>query len=117
RGGLAILDSVAHLRRPDGEPLEVRVGIATGLVVIGEIIGDENTREHAIVGATPNLAARLQTLAQPNQLLVSSTTRELLGAQFECECIGEHALKGFAHPVQVWRVLRETPLESRFAAA
>lgn len=117
RAALAVVSAMEQLRRPDGLPLQVRLGLATGLVVIGDILNDVASREYAITGATPNLAARLQALAHPDQVLVSGSTRELLGAQFECESQGEHLLKGFAQPVEVWRVMREVPLESRFAAA
>jgi class 3 adenylate cyclase/predicted ATPase len=116
RAALAIMDSIAHSKRPDGQPLEVRAGIATGLVVIGDLVGSGVAREHAILGETPNLAARLQALANPNAILVGDATHQLLGRQFDCECFGEHSLKGFTKPVQVWRVLREAAVESRFAA-
>ena len=117
RAALAIVEAVRQIRRPDGVPLETRVGIATGLVVVGDIVGTGAAREEAIVGETPNLAARLQTLAEPNTVLVSEATRRLLGRIFECEDLGEHALKGFAKPVQVSRIVREAPAASRFEAA
>ena len=117
RAALAIIDSVRHIERPDGLKLETRVGIATGLVVVGDIIGSGAAREESIVGETPNLAARLQALAEPNTVLVGEATYRLLGRTFEYESRGEHALKGFAKPVPVWRVLREAPVGSRFAAA
>ena len=113
---LAIIDSIRQLKGPDGQLLEARVGIATGLVVIGDIIGSGAAREHSIVGETPNLAARLQALAEPNSVLVSQSTHHLLGRQFDYQSLGEQALKGFANPVQVWRVLREAAVASRFAA-
>ena len=116
RAALAIVEGVAQTTRPDGQPLESRVGIATGLVVIGDIIGAGAAREHAIIGQTPNLAARLQSLAEANSVLVASTTHRLLGKQFNCQSLGEHSLKGFAEPVQAWRVLGEAATESRFAA-
>jgi len=116
RAALAIVESIAHDKRPDGQPPEVRIGIATGLVVIGDLVGAGAAREHAVVGETPNLAARLQALAAPNAILVSQTTHQLLGRQFESESLGEHALKGFAKPMPAWRVLRESAAESRFAA-
>lgn len=113
---LAIIDSLTQLKGPDGQALATRVGIATGIVVIGDIIGSGVAREHSIVGETPNLAARLQTLAEPNSILVSESTHHLLGRQFDYQSLGERALKGFAKPVQVWRVLREAAVASRFAA-
>ena len=116
RAALAIVEGIAQTTRPDGRPLEARVGIATGLVVIGDIIGAGAAREHAIIGQTPNLAARLQAFAEANSVLVGSTTHRLLGKQFDCQSLGEHSLKGFAEPVQAWRVLGEVATESRFAA-
>ena len=117
RASLAIIDAVRQIERPDGPRLETRVGIATGLVVVGDIVGTGAAREESIVGETPNLAARLQTLAEPNTVLVSESTYRLLGRSFEYDNRGEHALKGFARPVPVWRVLREASVASRFAAA
>jgi class 3 adenylate cyclase len=117
RAALGITEAVRQIRRPDGFPLETRVGIATGLVVVGDIVGTGAAREESIVGETPNLAARLQALAEPNAVLVSEATRRLLGRVFECEAQGEHALKGFAKPVPVWSILRDAPVASRFAAA
>ena len=113
---LAIIDNLMQLKGPDGRALESRIGIATGIVVIGDIIGSGVAREHSIVGETPNLAARLQTLAEPNSIVVSESTHHLLGRQFDYQSLGEQTLKGFANPVQVWRVLREAAVASRFAA-
>ena len=113
---LAIIDSLKELKGPDGQVLGTRIGIATGIVVIGDIIGSGVAREHSIVGETPNLAARLQSVAEPNSIVVSQSTRQLLGRQFDYQNLGEKALKGFANPVQVWRVLREAAVASRFAA-
>ena len=113
---LAIIDNLMQLKGPDGRALETRIGIATGIVVIGDIIGSGVAREHSIVGETPNLAARLQTLAEPNSIVVSESTHHLLGRQFDYQSLGEQTLKGFANPVQVWRVLREAAVASRFAA-
>ena len=114
---LAIIDAIGRIARPDGHRLETRIGIATGLVVVGDIIGTGAAREESIVGETPNLAARLQTLADPNTVVVADATYRLLGRTFEYESRGEHLLKGFAKPVPAWRVLREAPLASRFEAA
>jgi class 3 adenylate cyclase len=113
---LAIIDTLMQLKGPNGQTLATRIGIATGLVVIGDIIGSGVAREHSIVGETPNLAARLQTLAEPNAVVVSESTHHLLGRQFDYQSLGEQALKGFPNPVQVWRVLREAAVASRFAA-
>ena len=117
RAALAIIEAVRQIERPDACQLETRVGIATGLVVVGDIVGAGAAREESIVGETPNLAARLQTLAEPNTVLVSDATWRLLGRTFDYESRGDHLLKGFAQPVAVWRVLREAPAASRFAAA
>ena len=114
---LAIVDAVSRIERPDGRRLETRIGIATGLVVVGDIIGTGAAREESIVGETPNLAARLQTLAEPNTVVVADATYRLLGRIFDYENRGEHMLKGFAKPVPAWRVLREAFLASRFDAA
>ena len=117
RAAMAIVESVKRLARPDARALEVRVGIATGIVVVGDIIGMGISREHSIVGETPNLAARLQGLAGPNAIMVAESTRRLSGRTFEYQSLGERELKGFANPVQVWRVIGEAAVASRFAAA
>ena len=116
RAALAIVDAVETLKHPDGRAFQVRIGIETGIVVIGDMIGAGSAREHPIVGDTPNLAARLQALADPNGILVGPRNHQLLGRRFEYESIGERSLKGFPAPVRVWRVLRESAAESRFAA-
>src|SRR5438874_3681881 len=113
---LAIIEGLTQLKGPNGQVLATRVGIATGLVVIGDIIGTGVAREHSIVGETPNLAARLQTLAEPNSVVVSESTHHLLGRQFDYQSLGERTLKGFTNPIPVWRVLREAAVASRFAA-
>jgi class 3 adenylate cyclase/tetratricopeptide (TPR) repeat protein len=113
---LAIVDEVSGVTRPDGNRLQTRIGIATGLVVVGEIVGVGAAQERSIVGETPNLAARLQALADPEDILISETTQQLLGGMFELEAIGARELKGFARPMPVWRVRGEASVESRFAA-
>ncbi|MEJ8826553.1 adenylate/guanylate cyclase domain-containing protein [Variovorax humicola] len=114
RSALGIVMAVARLQRPDGQALQARVGVATGLVV-GHASADG--REQTVVGDTPNLAARLQALAAPGSVLVSPMTRQLSGDFFEYVSAGEHALKGFDKPVPVWKVVRERRVESRFAAS
>jgi predicted ATPase/class 3 adenylate cyclase len=95
----------------------VRIGIATGLVVVGDLIS-EGTQEHdSAVGETPNLAARLQGLAPPNGVVIASSTQSLLKAKFEYRNLGSHALRGLSEPVQAWHVIRPSRVESRFAAA
>ena len=117
RAALAIIDTVRQIEQSDGVPLQTRVGIATGVVVVGDIVGSGAAREESIVGETPNLAARLQTLAEPNAVVISEATCRLLGGSFDYQSLGEHELKGFAKPIPVWRVLKEAPVASRFAAA
>ncbi len=118
RAGLAIVHSMAELNDDIGKRYEVvlavRVGVATGLVVVGDIVGEGAAEEAAVIGETPNLAARLQGVAEPNQVVVASATRQLLGGLFEYADLGRHELKGVAQPVQVWRVLAEREVESRY---
>ena len=116
RAALGILAEVGDIELPDGTRLQARIGIATGLVVVGEIIGTGSAQERTIVGETPNLAARLQALAQPDSILVSESTQRLLGGLFQLTHTGEHDLKGFSRPVPVWQVCGEASVESRFAA-
>jgi class 3 adenylate cyclase/tetratricopeptide (TPR) repeat protein len=116
RSALALVDAVAKIKRPDGTPCQSRVGISTGVVVIGELVGTGSAREHSIAGETPNLAARLQALAQPDAIIIGPRTHRLLGERFEYESLGEHVLKGFTTAVPIWRVLREAAAETRFAA-
>lgn len=115
--GLEIVARVAQLRTPDGEGLHVRVGIATGpVVVLGEAIGSGIAQEQSVVGETPNLAARLQDLAEPDTVLVTDSTHQLLGTMFADEDRGLHPVKGLDAPVQIWRVLGERRNKSRFDA-
>jgi class 3 adenylate cyclase/tetratricopeptide (TPR) repeat protein len=107
RAGLAIVEAVGPQR------LSVRIGIATGLVVTGDLVGVGAAQTMTAVGETPNLAARLQSLAQPNTIVVSDATRSQLGHMFDLEDLGLHALKGFETPVRPWRVLRKTAAASR----
>src|SRR5215510_6474345 len=116
RSALAIVDEVGKLKHPDGRRLQVRLGIATGLVVVGDLLGVGSARERSIAGETPNLAARLQAVAEPDAILIGARTHQLLGNRFEYESLGERAFKGFAAPVPVWRVLGEASAETRFAA-
>jgi len=119
RAGLGIIEAMAGCtagRDKAVPPLAVRVGIATGLVVAGDLIGEGAAEEQAVVGETPNLAARLQGLASPNTVVIASSTQRLLGGLFEYEDLGCHELKGFVAPVRVWRVIRPRPTRSRFEA-
>jgi class 3 adenylate cyclase len=114
--GLEVVRIVAALA-PRGElRLEVRVGVATGLVVVGDLIGEGAAQEEAVVGETPNLAARLQTLAEPGSVMLSPVTRQLVGDRFRYADLGAQHLKGFAEPVRAWRVIGEGRAEGRFEA-
>ncbi|HWV46974.1 MAG TPA: adenylate/guanylate cyclase domain-containing protein, partial [Nitrospira sp.] len=116
--GLSILELARTCSRdhPSTQESEiaVRIGIATGQVIVGEIIGQETAKERSVFGETPNLAARLQGLAAPNQLVVDSTTKRLVGSEFEFADQGTVSLKGFEMPAQVWQVLGSKPSASRF---
>jgi class 3 adenylate cyclase len=116
RAALEIVREIAHQSRPDGRPLEARAGIATGLVATSEMAGAGADGEQTVIGATPNLAARLQALAEPGVVLVSPPTHRLTRNFFEYLFVGEHALKGYDEPVAVWRALGEAAVESRFVA-
>jgi class 3 adenylate cyclase/predicted ATPase len=118
RAGLDIVAKVSQLLLPSGEPLQVRVGIATGLVVIGETIGEGPAQEQAVFGETPNLAAHLQQLAAPNSVLVAASTHRLLGSAFVCANLGRVEVKGKGKSmlVEAWRIIGECAVESRFEA-
>ena len=103
--GLKVVDSVTALEPMPGLKLGVRVGIATGLVVVGDIIGLGWASERNVVGDAPNLAARMQSLATPNSVIIAPATHRLASGQFDFEDLGEHALKGIAKPVRTWRVI------------
>jgi class 3 adenylate cyclase len=114
RAGIAIIDAVGGLTTP--EPLNVRLGVATGLVVVGDLIGAGAAQERGVVGETPNLAARLQALAAPGTLVVAESTRRQIGALFEIEDLGPQPLAGFAEPQPACRVIGESGMLSRFEA-
>jgi class 3 adenylate cyclase/tetratricopeptide (TPR) repeat protein len=116
RAGLELIAAVTRLAPAASASLQTRVGIATGLVVIGEIIGSGEARERGIVGETPNLAARLQGIAEPNMVVIAESTRRLLGNLFELEDLGGRELKGITGPVPAWAALRARSVESRFEA-
>ena len=115
RAALALIGAVSQLV-VGGIRHEVRVGLATGLVVVGELVGAGEAQERNVVGETPNLAARLQSAAAPNAVIVAATTRRLAGDLFEYEAIAPAQLKGFQDPIGAWRVLRERTVASRFEA-
>jgi class 3 adenylate cyclase/tetratricopeptide (TPR) repeat protein len=114
RAGLEVIASVIALKTPVS--LQTRVGIATGLVVVGDLIGSGDAQERGIVGETPNLAARLQGIAEPNTVVIAEATRRLLGNLFELKDLGARDLKGLAEPAGVWVALRASTVESRFEA-
>jgi class 3 adenylate cyclase/predicted ATPase len=116
RTGLELSEAVGRLSTPTTERLRVRIGIATGLVVVGDLISQEEAQERPIAGETPHLAARLQALAPPGAVVIAPSTRRLLGDRFELTDLGPHRLKGFAKPIRAWRVLGESQIEGRFEA-
>ena len=114
RAGLELIQAVGALK--SSAPLQTRVGIATGLVVVGDLIGSGSAQEQAVVGETPNLAARLQGIAEPNTVVIAEGTRKLLGNLFHLQDLGAQELKGIGGPVRAWAVLRPASVESRFEA-
>ena len=115
RAALALIDETSRLAAGRAQ-IQVRIGIATGLVVVGDLIGEGSARERAVVGQTPNLAARLQALAEPGTVVISTSTRQLVGGLFEYIDLGTHELKGFSAPVHAWQVVGESAAKSRFEA-
>jgi class 3 adenylate cyclase len=114
RGGLALIEAIGKLG--DIEPLQIRIGVGTGLVVVGDLVGSGEAQERGVVGETPNLAARLQAGATPGTIAIDPTTRRLLGGLFEYRDLGGIEAKGFASPVQAYAVVRPSMVESRFEA-
>jgi tetratricopeptide (TPR) repeat protein len=114
--GLGLAEAVPNLKTADSSPLQVRIGIATGLVVVGDLIGKGAAQEQAVVGETPNLAARLQAIADPGSVVVAESTRTLLGNLFEFKDLGFRDLRGISGPVRAWAALRPGYTESRFEA-
>jgi len=114
RAGLTVLEAVRKMPAP--EALQVRIGLATGLAVVGDLIGSGAAQEQAVIGETPNLAARLQALAGPEEIVIPENTRRLVGNLFEYESLGNVEVKGLAAPVTAFRVLRESGIGSRFEA-
>jgi class 3 adenylate cyclase/predicted ATPase len=114
--GLAIVDAAPRLENTLGEMLHVRVGIATGIVVVGDLIGSGESSERGVVGDMPNLAARLQGIAKPDRVVIAEATRRLIGDLFELEDLGSLELKGVAGKARAFSVLRSRSVESRFDA-
>jgi class 3 adenylate cyclase/predicted ATPase len=115
RAGLGVTDAVTRLDVKSVK-LQARIGIATGLVVVGDLIGEGSAQEQSVVGETPNLAARLQALAQPGAVVIAASTRRLLGNLFEYRDLGTVEVKGIAAPVPAWQALRPSAVASRFEA-
>jgi class 3 adenylate cyclase len=116
RAGLELAKAVGEHTASDGTRLAARIGIATGQVVVGELIGEGSAQEEVVVGETPNLAARLQGLAAPGKVVIAASTRRLVGGVFELDDLGPKRLKGFVGPSRVWQVLGESRAEGRFEA-
>src|SRR6202040_3916062 len=114
RAGLAVIDAVGRLA--SREALNVRLGIASGLVVVGDLIGTGAAQERGVVGETPNLAARLQGLAAPDTLVIADSTRRQIGALFEIDDLGQQALAGFSESQRAWRIVGDSGVLSRFEA-
>ena len=114
RAGLALVAAVGDLKTDAA--LQTRIGIATGLVVVGDLIGSGASQEQAIVGETPNLAARLQGFAEPNSVVIAESTRKLVGNLFELDDLGAQNLKGIAGSARAWTALRPASVEGRFDA-
>ena len=116
RAGLHVIDAISAIHLRTGIRPQVRIGVATGLVVVGELIGEGSARERLAVGETLNLAARLQGAASPNCLVVAESTRRLAGAAFSYDDLGRHELKGVPGGARLWRVLGEGAARGRFDA-
>ena len=116
RASLAAVEAVSRLRTAAARALAARIGIATGLVVVGDLIGEGAAQEEAVVGETPNLAARLQGVAEPGTVVIGEATRRLVGDLFELDDLGPHDLRGIERTCRAFRVLREDEAESRFDA-
>jgi class 3 adenylate cyclase len=111
RAGLDLVAAIGGLKTH--APLQTRVGIATGLVVVGDLIGSGASQEQAIVGETPNLAARLQGVAEPNSVVIAESTRKLVGNLFELEDLGAQDLRGISGLVKAWVALRRAKLQTQ----
>src|SRR6267142_482965 len=116
RAGLALIEAVTKLDAGQATSLQVRVGVATGLVVVGDLLGEGAALEQAVIGETPNLAARLQGLAERNTVVIADNTRRLLGGLFDYRDLGTLPVAGINYPVHVWRVLSASLVGSRFEA-
>ncbi len=116
RAGLTVIEEVRKIRDPDGAALQARVGIATGTMIVGDLLGTGAAQEQAVVGETPNLAARLQARADPGTVLICVNTHSLTSGHFNYRDLGSVTLKGWTHAIPIWQVLGATDVESRFEA-
>ncbi|MBV8621783.1 MAG: AAA family ATPase [Curvibacter sp.] len=116
RAGLSMVEALGHLKTAEGSRIQVRIGIATGMAVVGDLIGEGASELRSVIGQTPNLAARLQSFAQPDTLAIAESTRRLVRGQFDYLNLGVHALKGIDDPVQIWQVVGTASQLSRFQA-
>ena len=114
RAGIAVIEAVARVT--GRATLQVRIGVATGLAVVGDLIGAGASQERGVVGETPNLAARVQGLAEPNTIVIAEATRRQIGRLFELVDLGPQSLAGFSEPQHAWRVVGESTTASRFEA-
>jgi class 3 adenylate cyclase len=117
RAGLEITAALDRAIAQARQPLRARIGIATGAVVVGDIVGEKTSERHAVVGETPNLAARLQTLAGPNQVIISDATRRLVEGRFDLADLGPQSVKGFSRTARAFAVVAERMAETRFDAS
>src|SRR5215471_2165999 len=116
RAGLALVDAVSNLKTDIGTAVQVRIGIATGMVVVGDLTGEGAAKEQAVIGETPNLAARLQQFAEPGTVLICESTHRLTDGHFEYRNLGPVALRGWTEAIPAWQVLATSGVESRFEA-
>lgn len=117
RASLSVMSAIQRSNAENDQHIAARIGIATGHVVVGDIVSGEVTDTEAVVGETPNRASRLQGIGGPGDIVIGQRTRNLIGQAFELEAFGSHTLKGFAEPVHAWKVRRESRINSRFEAA
>ena len=116
RAALSIVEHCRHLPLFHGQSTQVRIGIATGLTVIGKALASDSDADENAIGETPNLAARAQSMAEPNGIVIATATHQMVGNLFECQDLGAFDLKGFAQPIHLWSVQKERTQSSRFAA-
>jgi hypothetical protein len=114
RAGIALVGAIGQFGAPD--PLQARIGVSTGVVVVGDLIGQGEAQDRGFVGEAPNLAAALQTLAEPNAIVIADSTRDQVGALFEVADLGPQQLRGLGAPQHAWRILGEREGLSRFEA-